>query len=94
MAFALWKAFQKERVFLFAVVLLADLEKTIHSNTKEKPESLRLFIANGQMQKDVFTRPFACLYACYKSNLSGLGFFKYECQKCLLFSQKNPIFKN
>ena len=36
MAFALWKAFQKERVFLFAVVLLADLEKTIHSNTKEK----------------------------------------------------------
>ena len=94
MAFALWKAFQKERVFLFAVVLLADLEKTIHSNTKEKAKSLRLFIANGQMQEDVSTRPFACLYACYKSNLNGLGLFKYKCQKCLLFSQKNPIFKN
>ena len=63
MAFALWKAFQKERVFLFAVVLLADLEKTIHSNTKEKPKSLRLFIANGQMQEDVLYKAF-CLPLC------------------------------
>ena len=66
MAFPLWKAFQKERVFLFAVVLLADLQKTIHSNTKEKPKkpkSLRLFIANGQMQEDVLYKAF-CLPLC------------------------------
>ena len=63
MAFALWKAFQKERVFLFAVVLLADLEKTIHSNTKEKPKSLGAFYCKWTNAGGCFYKAF-CLFLC------------------------------
>ena len=72
MAFALWKAFQKERVFLFAVVLLADLEKTIHSNTIEKPKSLRGFLLQMDKCKRMFLQGLL-LVSMHVINLISMG---------------------